>query len=159
MTSLIIHFLLGFPLGLFAENAGEWVMHRYILHGLGKSPESIWNYHWAEHHRLSKQHGMIDPGYRNWPNHWNTQGKEAAFLLLIVLIHLPLVWVLPGYIAGMYAALACYYYRHRKAHLDPEWARRHLPWHYRHHMGTHSDANWCIGWPWCDRLLGTARED
>ena len=159
MSSLIFHFLLGFPLGLLAENAGEWVMHRYVLHGLGKDPNSVWNYHWVEHHHLSRCHGMIDPGYREWPIRWNTQGKEFAFLLMVALAHLPLIWVVPGYAAGMYAALILYYYRHRKAHLDPEWAQRHLPWHYRHHMGAHSDANWCITWTWCDRLLGTSRDD
>jgi hypothetical protein len=33
--------LLQFCLGLIVANAGEWVMHRYLLHGLGKRPNSI----------------------------------------------------------------------------------------------------------------------
>jgi hypothetical protein len=53
-----------FVVGLFAENAGEWVFHRYVLHGLGKRPGSIWNYHWHEHHRVSQINGMLDLGYR-----------------------------------------------------------------------------------------------
>jgi hypothetical protein len=95
---------------------------------------------------------MIDPGYQEWPLRWNTQGKEVALLLLILALHAPLWMWAPGYAAGMYAGVACYYHRHRKSHLDPAWARQHLPWHYAHHMGDNSEAHWCIAWPWCDQL-------
>ena len=158
MTSSLLHFLMGFPLGLFAENAGEWLMHRYLLHYLGKRRGSMWSYHWLEHHRVCRENGMIDPGYRELPLRWNTQGKEAMFLLGVVLLHAPLWFWLPGYVAGMYFALGLYYYKHRRAHLDPEWARTHLPWHYQHHMGRNPNANWCITWPWCDMIMKTRRE-
>lgn len=155
---LLVDLLVGsaqFALGLLAENAGEWFFHRYVLHGLGKRPGSLWNYHWSEHHRVSRANKMFDPGYQGWPVHWNTQGKEALFLLLLVAAHLPLLAFVPSYVAGMYAGLAIYYIRHRRSHLDPEWARIHLPWHYEHHLGGEGDANWCISWPWFDWLLNT----
>jgi len=44
---------------------------------------------------------------------------------------------------------------HKLYHLDPEWAREHLSWHYDHHMGTDQDANWCVTHPWFDELMGT----
>ena len=48
-----------------------------------------------------------------------------------------------------------YLYRHRKAHLDVEWGKKHMPHHYDHHMGENQDANWCVSYPWLDLLLGT----
>jgi sterol desaturase/sphingolipid hydroxylase (fatty acid hydroxylase superfamily) len=120
-------------LGLFAENAGEWVFHRYVLHELGKRPNSLWNYHWSEHHRIAR----------------------ALFLVVVVIVHLPLTAILPLYVGGLYAGLILYYTRHRRSHLNPEWAKTHLPWHYEHHLSATVDANWCITWPWFDWLMGT----
>ncbi len=37
-----------------------------------------------------------------------------------------------------------YYYIHRRAHLEPDWAMRKIPWHYDHHMNSNQDANWCM---------------
>ncbi|WP_228124975.1 sterol desaturase family protein [Candidatus Methylospira mobilis] len=155
---MLLNLLLGIPLGLLIENAGEWLIHRYVLHGQGKRPDSIWAYHWHEHHRVCQENGMLDHGYQGWPLRWNTQGKEALFLLVVVLGHIPLLMCVPGYVAGMYVGLACYYIRHRKSHLDPDWARRKLPWHYQHHMAQNSEANWCVAWPWFDRVMGSRHE-
>ncbi|WP_256361207.1 hypothetical protein [Methylomonas koyamae] len=58
---------------------------------------------------------------------WNAQSKELAVLAGIVTLHLPLLFYLPFFVMALYAALALYYYKHRRAHLDPEWAKRHLP--------------------------------
>jgi hypothetical protein len=147
--------VIGFVLGLLAENAGEWAVHRYILHGLGRKPGSLWHYHWAEHHAAARRQGMLDPDYRGWPFAWNTQGKEALLILLIAASHLPLLGFAPAYVTGVYVGMAGYYLLHRKAHLDPAWARRHLPWHRDHHLGDEPDANWCTTWPGCDWLMGT----
>lgn len=155
MTISAVDLLIGIPLGFLVENAGEWFSHRYILHALGKTPGSIWSYHWHEHHRVCRQNGMIDPGYRESPMRWNTQGKEVLFLLVVIVLHAPFIYLIPGYVTGMYIALACYYYKHRRAHLEPEWGKVHLPWHWEHHMGKNSDANWCITWNWFDRLMNT----
>jgi len=142
-------------LGLLAENAGEWVFHRYVLHELGKRPNSLWSYHWSEHHRIARANKMFDPGYTEWPLRWNTQGKEALFLVAIVIVHLPLMAILPLYVCGLYAGLILYYLRHRRSHVDPEWAETHLLWHYEHHLSPTVDANWCVTWPWFDWLMGT----
>ena len=144
-------------LALFYANLGEWLTHKYILHGLGKLPSSFWAYHWTEHHALSARHGMLDPGYRQLDfSSWNTQTKELATLAAIVLLHLPLLWLWPAFVLGLYGSLGLYYVRHRQAHLDPDWARRHLSWHYDHHT-LPEPGNWCVTWPWCDYLFGTRR--
>ncbi|ANE54152.1 sterol desaturase family protein [Methylomonas sp. DH-1] len=139
---------------LLYANLGEWLMHKYLLHGLGKNPGSIWAYHWYEHHRVCAEHGMLDPGYRSLKWAWNAQSKELAVLAGIVTLHLPLLFYLPFFVMALYAALALYYYKHRRAHLDPEWAKRHLPWHYQHHLRA-GNGNWCVTWPWFDYLFGT----
>jgi sterol desaturase/sphingolipid hydroxylase (fatty acid hydroxylase superfamily) len=48
-----------------------------------------------------------------------------------------------------------YLYRHRKAHIDVEWGKKHMPHHYDHHMGANQDANWCVSYPWFDWILRT----
>ena len=57
-------------------------------------------------------------------------------------------------LAVFYSA-ANYYYVHRRAHLEPEWAKKTIPWHYDHHMNSKQDANWCVTKPWFDYILGT----
>lgn len=39
--------------------------------------------------------------------------------------------------------------------MDLEWAKKHVPWHYDHHMGKNQDANWGVTTDWVDKLLGT----
>ncbi|MBK8693335.1 MAG: hypothetical protein IPN17_13835 [Deltaproteobacteria bacterium] len=38
--------MIGLPLALLYSNAWEWVIHKYVLHGMGKSRESFWSFHW-----------------------------------------------------------------------------------------------------------------
>ncbi|HEY5138348.1 MAG TPA: hypothetical protein VIJ25_03380, partial [Methylococcales bacterium] len=71
---------------------------------------------------------------------WNTQSKELLVLAGFVLLHAPIFLIFPLFTSAVYASLALYYYKHRKAHLDPVWARRHLRWHYEHHLG----GNACV---------------
>lgn len=150
-------FIIGqFFLGLIYANFGEWLTHRYILHGLGRNPKSFWAYHCHEHHPRCLEHDMVDSGYENFDIlSWNTQTKELAVLAIIIIVHTPLLWLSPVFVIALYLSLALYYYRHRKAHLDPEWAQQHLRWHYEHHLSRGPPANWCVTWPWCDCVLGT----
>lgn len=147
-----------FLLGLLVANAGEWSIHKYILHGLGKDKNSIWAYHWREHHEICFKNAMIDEGYRHVSLKWNSQSKEWAFMLLAVLSQLPFIDIAFWYVMGVYLSIAVYYYLHRKSHTEPNWARQYLPWHYDHHLGSVPDANWCITYPLFDYLMGTRRK-
>ena len=152
MSNFVIHFILG----LMYANAGEWLMHKYILHGLGKNPHSFWAYHWHDHHAVCIKNLMVDPGYQTLTlTKWNVQTKELAALTIIVLLHIPLLMIYSMFTCGVYASLILYYYKHRKSHLDPVWAKRHLPWHYEHHLVDNCAANWCVTFPWFDYLMGT----
>ncbi len=153
--------MLGIPLGLLTANVIEWVAHKYILHARGRHKSSMWSFHWHEHHAASRRHDMLDEDYlrpmftRHEP--LNAQTKE---ILALVGISLPvLVWApVAPFFAGTLLYSAWNYYRvHTKAHLDPDWARAHLSWHYDHHMGPDQNANWCVTRPWFDHVMGTRR--
>jgi len=147
----------GVPLGLALANLAEWSAHQVLLHGLGRRKKSFWAFHWHEHHRAARRNGMFDPDYLRSPFGWHAQGKEVAALALataLVLLAAPWNPVLSLTLAW---SAFDYWRRHRRAHLDPAWAREHLPWHVDHHMGPDQDANWCVTRPWCDVLFGTRK--
>jgi sterol desaturase/sphingolipid hydroxylase (fatty acid hydroxylase superfamily) len=148
--------MIGIPLGLFYSNAFEWAFHKYVLHGLGKNKKSFWSFHFHEHHREARKHSMLDPGYDRSVWHWNAQGKEAFALLMGGIVILPLFPVAPFFTGTAVACALNYYKVHKRSHLDPGWAKEHLPWHYAHHMGRNQDMNWCVTNPFFDRLMGTA---
>jgi hypothetical protein len=60
MLSLAIQFFTE----LLYANAGEWLVHKYILHAPGKKRHSIRAYHLHEHHAVCARNSMINPGYQ-----------------------------------------------------------------------------------------------
>ncbi len=76
-------------------------------------------------------------------------------MTMLAAAHLPLFPVAPFFTAAVWYSAARYHRVHKRAHLDPDWAREHLPWHYDHHMGPNQEANWCVTQPWFDHLMGT----
>jgi hypothetical protein len=147
--------MIGIVAGLLTANAVEWLVHKYVLHGLGRKSDSFWNFHWREHHVSVRRHGFLDPDYARPLFGWHAQGKEALALAGGALLVLPLLPVAPVFTVTLWYASFNYYRRHKRAHCDVAWAREHLPWHYEHHMGPNPDANWGVTRPWFDVLLGT----
>ena len=147
--------MIGFPVALVYANAAEWWIHKHVLHGPGKRRASVWSFHFHEHHRAARRHDMEDEAYHRPLWGWHAQSKEALGVFGLAAVHTPLAALAPGFVLGVWCAAALYYHRHRKAHLDPEWARAHLPWHVDHHMGPNQDANWCVTFPWFDHVMGT----
>lgn len=147
--------ILQFGAGLLVENLGEWVIHRYVLHGLGKKKGSFWSFHWKEHHNNCRRDDFRDVDYFFGHTGWNAQGKEIAGLVATGFLVTPALFVSGPFVAGIWSALVFYYIVHRAAHVWPSWARRWLPWHYDHHMNKNQDANWCVTYPLTDVLLRT----
>ncbi len=148
--------MIGIPLGLLYANAVEWVVHKHVLHGLGKDRKSFWAFHWHEHHGNVRKNDHIDPTYeRPLLGGWHAQSKEALALALATAAHLPLAPVAPFFTATLVYSAVDYYRKHKRSHQDPTWAREHLPWHVDHHLGPNQDANWCVTHPWMDVLMGT----
>ena len=156
-TTHLLLLLLGVPLGFAIANATEWVVHKYVLHGLGKRRSSFWSFHWHEHHKACRKHRMHDPDYHRPPLGWHAQGKEILGLTAGAVPSLLLLPWAPTLSLTLVWCAYDYYRKHRRAHLDPEWARRHLAWHYDHHMGPDQNANWCVTRPWLDVLVGTRK--
>ena len=103
MLILTVQFVLGF---LYA-NAGEWLVHKYILHALGKKRHSFWAYHLHEHHAVCISNSMLDPGYRQLNlTTWNAQSKELLLLAGFVLLHVPVFLICPLFTSAVYASLA-----------------------------------------------------
>ena len=147
--------MIGIPLGLVASNVGEWLIHKHILHGRGRKKGSFWSFHLEEHHRAASLLGGRDPAYEKNDLQWNARTKEALALLGAAVLQLPLLPIAPFFAGTILYGIGRYYVVHRKAHLDPEWARQKLPWHYDHHMGPNPECNWGVTHPWFDQIVGT----
>ncbi len=147
--------LLSIPAGLLLGNFTEWWFHRFVLHGLGRTRGTFWSFHFHEHHRNSRQHAFYDPCYRRFPLGWHAQGKEAWALIVASLLISPLFSIAPWLTATLWYCALNYYLRHKYCHDHPEWARKHMPWHYDHHMGPNPHSNWCVTKPWFDWVFGT----
>jgi sterol desaturase/sphingolipid hydroxylase (fatty acid hydroxylase superfamily) len=147
--------MIGIPIALFVANASEWLIHRYVLHGRGVRRGSFWSFHFHEHHKACKRWDFFDPDYERSPFGWHAQGKELAGIVGLSLAVTPLWNVAPWFVLTSYYAGFNYYRLHKRAHLEPAWARRALPWHYDHHMGPNQHANWCDTRPWFDVIMGT----
>jgi sterol desaturase/sphingolipid hydroxylase (fatty acid hydroxylase superfamily) len=147
--------MIGIPLGLLVANAGEWVIHKYMLHGLGRHRESYWSFHWHDHHRTVRRNGYLDENYRESVFKPGGKAKEAAGLLTAAAAVSPLLPVAPFFVATVWASTMGYYVIHRNSHMNPEWGRKWAPWHYDHHMGPDQDANWCVTFPLFDHIMGT----
>ena len=76
---------------------------------------------------------------------------------LLALLVLPLLWYNTPLWAGLTIHVLLYYYMHRKFHLDPEWGKRWMRWHWDHHMGADQNVNWGVTNPLFDYVLGTRK--
>lgn len=147
--------MIGIPLGLAWGNVTEWLMHKYLLHGLGMKKGSLFDFHFHEHHRTVRKTGGYDPGYLRPLRGWHAQTKEVAALAVAAAVHLPLAPIAPFFTGTVMWSIWNYYQVHKRSHLDPEWARTHLPWHVDHHLGPDQHKNWCVTKPWFDIVMGT----
>ena len=146
--------MLGIPIALAVFGAGEWATHKYLLHRRGRDRNSAFSFHDHDHHGSARRNGGYDPAYEGpvWSS--STQAREAIGLAAIGLAHLPLLPIAPFYTGAIWYCLYRYRRDHRRAHLEPAWARDHLPWHYDHHMGE-PGKNFGVAWSWFDVLAGS----
>ena len=151
----------GFLLGLVFANGFEWVAHKYILHGTHRTgkprfspvPRSMKS-HWAHHREVRTEH-FHDEGYVEGISNWRTKNEIVSLVIVAGAASLVFYPISKGMVVAALYSAGNYYYIHRRAHLEPEWAKKKIPWHYDHHMNANQDANWCVTKPWFDYLLGT----
>jgi len=156
--------MIGFPIAIVVSNAVEWYAHKYVLHGTRKDgvkgrhsliPERMQS-HWQHHKSVRKSGDYSDDMYLSSYRAGNEQIKGEINALLLLCAATTLVApIAPFFTLGTYYSAANYYYTHRRSHIEPEWGKKTIPWHYDHHMNTNQDANWCVTKPWFDYVMGT----
>ena len=154
---MVLSALVQIALGVIIANLYEWIIHKYVLHGLGKKKKSFWSAHWKMHHKKARKNEYFDDDYLKLFKGWNEGTKEILSLVALSVIQIPSFFLFPLYSATMIFMALAYFLVHRKSHLDPEWGKRWAPWHYDHHMGKNQDANWCVTFPLWDYILGTRK--
>lgn len=153
--------MIGIPIALLAANAVEWYLHKYALHGVPKPEggrksvsEPFMKRHWA-HHRRVRLTQYDDHELYGEPSKNPDAVAEAKALIQICAVTSLAFPVAPFFTLTTYYCAWNYWHVHSKSHLDTEWGKKKIPWHYDHHMNTNQDANWCVTKPWFDYIMGT----
>lgn len=150
--------MLGFPIGLVYVNAVEWYAHKVLLHELGRNRKHPSSTHW-DHHRVVRRNAFYDreayPEELSRAFDADRSRNEIGMLVGLAALHTPLLPIAPFFVGACYYGAFRYYYVHRRAHTDPAWARKHVPWHVDHHLNANQNANWCVTKPWFDYVMGT----
>ena len=81
---------------------------------------------------------------------------EVYSLLIASFVHSPLIFIFPWSYATLIASLSIYYFVHRKSHIDVEWGKKWIPWHYAHHMNKDQHKNWGVRLPIVDMVFKTS---
>lgn len=134
--------LLQIGLAYLYSHVLEYYAHK-LLHKFNKKNQLL-AFHMREHHVNAKRQLMLD----------RPSGREALYLGLLALAHYPLLVPAPWAYATLILCACSYLYAHNRAHIDPEWGHKHLPWHVDHHLGN-QQTNWGVRRDWVDKLLGT----
>lgn len=153
--------LKGFLVGLVVANGFEWFAHKYVLHGMPRKgqarfspvPKSMKS-HWEHHKVIHKQH-FYDHAYVEGLKNWRTRNELMSLGVVAVVFGAGSFKLSKGFTAAVAYSAVNYFYVHRRAHLQPNWGKKALPWHYDHHMNANQDANWCVTKPWFDYIMGT----
>lgn len=153
--------LKGFVVAVMTANAFEWTAHKYFLHGVHRKSKPRYSptptnmkSHW-EHHREVRKQDYHDDGYNQGWASWRTRNEVWALATVSSVVALAALPVSKGFSLGVLYSAGNYFYTHRRSHMDPAWGKRHIPWHYDHHMNSNQDANWCVTKPWFDYVMGT----
>ncbi|WP_252059679.1 sterol desaturase family protein [Acinetobacter sp. AHP123] len=147
--------MLGFPVGVFVANGLEWYFHKVWLHEYPSQYRNSPFFTHIAHHKRARLNGFQDEGYaESMFKNAEIYNEKTALIGLAgaATIFLP---VAPFFTAGLYYGLWNYWRVHSKAHLDSEYAKKRIPWHYDHHMTSNQNANWCVTKPWFDYIMGT----
>jgi len=143
--------MLQFVLGWFYGHIFEYIAHRYLLHGR-KRFKRLFRNHFKSHHNISRKNQMYDSSYENLLS----SKFEVISLSLALIIHLPFLSFAPYFFAAILWSVMAYYIIHKISHVNTDWGKRWLPWHYEHHMGKNQHINWGVRLPIIDMLFRTS---
>lgn len=129
----------------------EYLAHKYILHNY-KHFKFAFRNHFKIHHGNSRKNRMYDEGYEGIISSY----FEVVALLVIAIVHLPIIFLSSIFYFSLIVNMVHYYHVHRKSHIDVEWGKKNLPWHYAHHMGKNQNINWGVRSPIVDVIARTS---
>ncbi|NDW99540.1 sterol desaturase family protein [Acinetobacter baumannii] len=147
--------MLGFPLGIFVANGLEWYFHKVWLHEFPTKYRNSPFFTHIAHHKRARLNNFHDEGYaESMFKNAEIYNEKTALIGLAgaATVFLPVALF---FTAGLYYGIWNYWRIHAKSHLDPEYAKNRIPWHYDHHMTSNQNANWCVTRPWFDYIMGT----
>ena len=150
--------MLWLALGFLIGSLVEWLAHRYLLHSVRF--KSISHSHFKIHHRNCRQQDGYDSDYIPLiPARYDHGWSEILFLVVGIILALPTVYLSFWLWFALLVHAFLYYYLHRKFHMETEWGRKWMPWHWDHHMGKNQNANWGVTNPIFDWVFKTRTKD
>ena len=96
----MVVFGLGICLGVLYAQVMEWVIHRFVLHGMGRKRGHPLSFHFHQHHRAARLNHFRDDVYNRQPFSMECQWQELLALFGVGFLHLPLIFVVPGFTLG-----------------------------------------------------------
>src|ERR1035438_3569210 len=105
--------MIGFPIGILYSNIGEWLIHKYVLHGVGKKKRSFWSFHFHEHHKNARKNDFFDPDYEPSLFGCHAKTKETLGVAMIAIGHLPLLPIFPFFASAVIYSSINYHRVHK----------------------------------------------
>ena len=142
---MIVQFLFGLVLASIIE----WIVHKHVLHKMGRKKSSVFSFHWSSHHAQARRNGFYDP---------RISAREIFSVLMLCFVSFPIWYVLPFIYYAIITHLMLYLIIHNISHKYPKFAKKYVSWHYDHHMGKNQNTNWCVVHPLADYIFKTRRK-
>ena len=134
--------------GFIYASLVEWLVHKYLFHGVGKRKNNIFSFHIREHHVNCLKN-------ENQDNNFTL--RENVGVMFLAAIHAPiLVWSVPFFL-GVVSYGINFMIIHKICHMKVAWGKRFIPWHWDHHM-KNPNKNFGVVAPWSDYLFGTRKD-
>ena len=144
----LFYILLQVIVAWFYGHVLEYFLHK-IMHDYKRFP-FLFKHHFSGHHKISRKNKMRDESYDNIFT--KTSLFEIIGLSIGIIIHLPIVFFFPFAYITLLIGIVQYYWMHRKSHIDVDWGKNVMPWHYDHHMALDQNKNWGVRSNMIDRL-------
>ena len=137
-----------FFVGFIHGSLIEYLVHRYLFHGLGKKKDSIFAYHLRDHHLVSRRNDFIDN---------KLSAHEAIGVVFLIALHVPALFLSAYLFAGIAFYAFLFVVLHNTMHKTPGLAKKYFWWHWNHHM-KNQNKSWNVVLPIFDLLTGTLQK-
>lgn len=155
MIPLFLNIFSAFIVAFITSNLIEWLVHKYVLHGLGKNKNSWFHFHW-QHHHVVRKNNFVDEDYKLGFFKSSAFRREVMSLVALLVVNSWICFVWPILYAWLVFFTALYFFCHAYSHINVVWGKKWLPHHFDHHRGIDQDKNWVVTFvPLWDWIMGT----